>query len=145
MKRGIVGLIGKEDADKAIVAQCLVEKGFHRVSVNLTIKEFIPHLMPEKNSDDTGVFQQIKKRGNKVHKGYWINLALASAPENINWVVIDDIEMDDVNAKWLILCQIVRDDTDEIIPECRYLIRNNGEIDDLRKEAYFLHNKLVRS
>lgn len=93
----IVGFIGKEE-DCIKATNILVSFGFHRVDLKNKIREFAKFwLKLEDEEIDDIILEQIRERGYRVSKMYWINLSLSSVPENKDNIVISDLWIEDIN------------------------------------------------
>lgn len=94
-KKNIIGFIGnKEDCLEA--ADILVSFGFHHIKLEDKVREFAKFFLKLEDKEIDGIIlEQIRERGYRVSKTYWINLSLSSVPENKDSVVISDMRMDD--------------------------------------------------
>ncbi len=93
-KKIIIGLIGdKKLRDK--VVRHFQDIGFHKISISKKTEEIARYLLPGKIFPEETV-QEIRNKGYSVSKYYWINLVLASVPDNKDLIVIDDLQLNDV-------------------------------------------------
>jgi hypothetical protein len=93
-KKTIIGLIGDVDA-KEIVASFLEKEGFYRSKIIDKVKEVSQYLLKEHDYSEKDL-EIVRQRGYNVNKLYWINLTLATVPNNKIFVVIDDIDEKDI-------------------------------------------------
>jgi len=92
-KKTIIGLIG-DDKLKSEVIEFLVKEGFWAVSIMDKVRELSKLLMKNYDYSENDL-ALVRLKGYSVHKLYWINLVLASVPNNKVFVVIKDIDEKD--------------------------------------------------
>ena len=88
-KINIIGIIGEEQY-KNIVIDILISKGFYKISINDKIKSVAKSLSMDNNIND------IRERGYKINRLYWINLVLSSIDDKQKHILIDDIRLEDM-------------------------------------------------
>ena len=80
----------------AEAVQILVDGGFHRIDIEAKVREFAKYLLKLEDEEiNEDILNQIRNRGYRVSRFYWINLSLSSFPENTN-IVISDLRMEDI-------------------------------------------------
>jgi len=135
MKKLVIGLLGDEGSGKTTISSILSEVGFHRISVISKVKEIARYLLP---GDDYSIetLNQIRERGYKVHKSYWINMVLASAPDDKDRIVIDDLREEDIIANVIRPIYVYRDGISKSKPEKMEILANNSDLYSLRKSVH---------
>jgi len=94
-KKLIIGLIGDDLDLRVKVAKVFTNVGFHRVSISSKTNELAKYLLPGDTFPEETI-NQIRQRGYKVSRSYWINLVLASAPDDKDLILIDDLQPEDI-------------------------------------------------
>lgn len=92
-KRSIIGLIGNKS--KSDILDFLVKKGYYRVSIVAKIKELAKCLFKDDKNIEKDI-DTIRKRGYQISKLYWINLVLATVPNDKKLIVVEDVEENDI-------------------------------------------------
>ena len=133
-KKIVIGLTGDNDTLKSKVTKTFVDIGFHKVSVSSKVKEFAKYLLPG-NVFPEETLQGIRERGYNVNKCYWINLVLASVPDNKELIIIDDLQSEDIIDGVVISYEVV----DQKHIKSDHTI--NGESTDLQSE---IHGKIKK-
>ena len=94
-KKIVIGLIGEDMALRKKVAKVFVDVGFHKTSVNAKTTELAKYLLPGDIFPEETI-QGIRDRGYNVSSCYWINLVLASVPDDKDLIIIEDMQEKDV-------------------------------------------------
>ena len=147
MKRIVIGFTGDKNTGKTLAAKVLKKKGFHRVSIHSKIQEFAHHLF---SSNEIGenkdlIYKEIRERGQKVHKGYWINLVLISVPDTKNLIVFDDIGSDEASLSRIQTFQIYRPGVSvSRLPDIDTIV-NDGTKKDFEEKIEQLYKKIMKS
>lgn len=143
MKKIIIGFIGDHNSGRKTAASILKKKGFYKASINAKVKEFTEYLKLDPNNPIT--LNNVRRRGCKVHKEYWLNLVLSSIPEDKNNVVFNDISIDEVEGGKIEVYQIYRPGVSTIeLPDIKTIV-NDGNIDDFTKKIEELYEELTKS
>ena len=143
----IIGFIGDHNVGKTFAANILRRKGFYKASISDKVIEFAKHLFPDINwdKDRNVVLNNIRRKGYSQCKEYWLNLILISVPDDKNFIVFDDLSMDEVESGKIEVYQIVRPDVSTIeIPDIPTIV-NNGNIKDFTSKIEELFTKITRS
>ena len=91
----IIGLLGDDRISRQQVAKVFSDIGFYRTSIVSKTTELAKYLLPgDRFPEET--LDQIRQRGYNVSKCYWINLVLASAPDDKELILIDDLQEEDI-------------------------------------------------
>ena len=144
MEKIIIGFIGDHNAGKTTAAQILKKKGFYAASINSKVKEFAKHLFSEDDIKREGatILNNVRRRGCSVHKEYWLNLVLISVADNKNFVVFDDLSIDEAMSKRIKVCQIYRPGVSRIrLPDIE-TIENDGSLKEFVEKIEDFHKKL---
>jgi hypothetical protein len=92
----IIGFIGDCNYCKK-ASSVLHGIGFHKVSIGKKVLEISKYIMGSKDEDlDEAFLLQVRNRGYKINRLYWINLVLASVPDDKKLVVIEDLRIEDI-------------------------------------------------
>lgn len=91
----IIGLIGKDKKANEKVAKIFSDAGFYKTSISSKTNELAKYLLPGNVFPDETI-SEIRERGYKVSDCYWINLVLASVPDDKSLVLIEDISEKDI-------------------------------------------------
>ena len=132
MKKVVIGLLGDSGSGKTTVSAILSEIGFHRVSVLSKVREIAKYLLPGDDWPEE-TLNQIRERGYKVNKAYWINLTLGSVPEDKDLIIIDDLKDNDVIANVVRPIYVYREGISKTKPSTIEILANNSDINSLRK------------
>jgi len=145
MKKIIIGFIGDHNAGKTTAAKLLKKKGFYSASINSKVEEFAKHLFSQEDikREGTNILNNIRRRGCSVHKEYWLNLVLISVPSGKNFIVFDDLSIDEAMSKRINVCQIYRPEVSRIRLSDIDTIENDGTLKDFAKKIDDLHKKLL--
>lgn len=142
----IIGFLGDKGVGKTIATNTLIEEGFCRVSIKDTILDLAKKLFSteEFNSNQTKITQFMRKRGNKLHKGYWLNLSLVSAPNDKDKIVLDDFELEDLSENIVKTYQIVRPDITQKTLDKVEIIKNDKDADSFKNTIKLLAKNLSK-
>jgi hypothetical protein len=110
-KKIIIGLMGEDVNLREKVAKIFSDIGFFRTSISSKTTELANYLLPGDIFPEETV-DQIRQRGYKVSNCYWINLVLASTPDDKDLILIDDLRQQDI-IEGVIIPYIV--ETDDIV------------------------------
>ena len=137
IRKIIIGLIGSEqiDCEKDInkVIKIFTDVGFYRTSISSKTKEVAKYLLPG-NIFPEETLDKIRSKGYNVSKYYWVNLVLASVPDDKNLIIIDDIRKEDIIEN-VIIPYILCDSEDNFIDGFETINVNNSELDnDIHKK-----------
>ena len=141
----IVGLIGDHGVGKTTAANIFKKKGFFKASINEKVEEFTRHLfenndwMEKKNT----ILNNVRKKGYKNCKSYWLNLILITVPDDKNFIVFDDMSLEDTENKGIYVVQIYRPSVSREKLEDIETIENNGTIDEFKEKIEELYKKLT--
>ena len=94
-KKIVIGLMGDDLALREKVAKVFSDIGFFRTSISSKTTELAKYLLPGSVFPEETI-AQIRHRGYNVSDCYWINLVLASAPDDKNLILVDDLRQEDV-------------------------------------------------
>lgn len=128
----IIGFIGDHGVGKTTAANILKKRGFHKVSISNKVEEFATHLFSreEIGRNRVSILNQVRRRGCKVHKEYWLNLVLSTLPDDKNLIVFDDLSIDEAESKQIDTYQICRPNFSRIeLPNMKTIV-NNGSLRD---------------
>jgi len=132
IKKIIIGLLGDKGSGKTTVSAMLSEMGFHRISILSKVREIAKYLLPGDDWPEE-TLDQIRERGYKVNKTYWINLTLGSAPEDKDLIVIDDLKENDVISSVIRPICVFRDGVSKENTSKIEILANNSDLNSLRK------------
>jgi hypothetical protein len=124
-KKNIIGIIGEKEY-KDIVTNTLISKGYCRISMEDKIKSISKIFGINNNLDD------IRERGYKIGRLYWINLTLSNI-SNKKLIVIDDIRLEDIIENIMKVYYIC--DKEENMPKYIEPIYKNKKIEDFKGEV----------
>ena len=143
----IIGLLGTPNSGRTTVAKIFKKKGFYLASINDKVEEFAHHLFSdnELRSGQNCIFNKVRQQGYSVSKEYWLNLILVSVPDKINFIIFDDISLEETNNKNTIVYQIYRPGVSTIKMDDIETIENDGYLKSLTKKIEDLHDQLVSS
>lgn len=98
-KKIIIGLINSDQIncvkDINKVVKVFTDVGFYRTSISSKTTEIAKYLLPG-NRFPEETLDKIRSKGYTVSKCYWVNLVLASVPDDKNLIIIDDIRKEDI-------------------------------------------------
>jgi len=144
MKKIIIGFIGDHNVGKTMAANILKRKGFYKASINDKVEEFAKHLFPDDNwnKDRNVILNRVRRRGYVQCKEYWLNLILISVPDDKNFIVFDDLSIDEAESNKIGVYQIYRPGTSTIeLPDIKTIV-NDGNIADFTKKIEELYKEL---
>jgi len=141
----IIGLLGTPNSGRTTVAKILKKKGFYLASINDKVEEFAHHLFSdnELRSGANHIFNKVRRQGYSVNKEYWLNLILISVPDKIDFIVFDDISLEETENKKIKVYQIYRPGVSTIKIDDVETIENDGDIKSLTKKIEDLHNQIA--
>lgn len=97
----IIGLLKSDEGKyKDEVIKSLVKKGFYRVSIQEKVNEFSQYILKDKEGKMNEI--ELRGRGYKVNRYYWINLILSSIQPDCQLIVVDDLYTEDIIEKTII-------------------------------------------
>lgn len=147
MKKVIIGFIGDHNAGKSLAASILKRKGFYKASINDKVEEFAKHLFPDNGFKENRnvILNRIRHRGCEQCKEYWLNLILISVPDDKNFIVFDDLSVDEAESKKIGVYQIIRPGVSTIeLPEYKTIV-NDGSLKDFTEKIDKLFGEVTRS
>jgi len=146
MKKIIIGFIGDHNVGKTMAANILKKRGFFKASINEKVEEFAKHLFSEEelNRDNKNVvLNRVRRRGCDQCKEYWLSLILISVPDDKNYIVFDDLSIDEAESKNIQVYQIYRPGISTIqLPEYETIV-NDGSLKDFTTKIEDLCKKIV--
>lgn len=145
MKKVIIGFIGDHNVGKTTAANILRRKGFYKASISDKVEEFAKHLFPDNNWDKDRdlVLNRVRRRGCAQCKEYWLNLILISVPNDKNFIVFDDLSIDEAESNKIGVYQILRPEFSTIeLPDVKTIV-NDGSMDDFARKIEELHRELT--
>lgn len=145
MKKVAIGFIGDHNVGKTYAANLLEKKGFCHVSINNKVVEFANHLCSKEEieANKFHILNRIRRRGSEVHKEYWLNLVLISIPDDKDYIVFDDLSVDEVECNKIKTYQIYRPNISRIkLPDIE-TIENDGNIEEFNAKIEKLYEKLT--
>ena len=145
MKKIIIGFIGDHNAGKTAAANMLKKKGFHKASINEKVEEFAGHLFQpyEIEKDKAVILNNVRRKGCKVHKEYWLNLVLTSLSNDKIMIIFDDLSIDEAESNKIKVCQIYRPNISTIeLPDIDTIV-NDGSLKDLSAKIDAFYKKIV--
>lgn len=132
MKKIIIGFIGDHNSGKTTAANILKRKGYYKASINDKVEEFTKHLFPDDSwmKERNHTLNKVRRKGCDQCKEYWLNLILISVPNDKNYIVFDDLSIDEAQSKKIKVYQIYRPEVSTIeLPDIETIV-NNGTIKD---------------
>ena len=144
-KKTIIGFIGEEEAGKSTAASVLEDLGFYRLSIDTKVREFAIQLLGEE-SPDAATVRAVREKGYGVNRGYWLNLTLMGVPDEVDYMVIDDIHEDDMIRNVVVPYHIVRADciqADAVIDSAT-VIFNNSTLEEFTANVESIFAPLVK-
>lgn len=144
MKKTIIGFIGDHNAGKTTAANILKRKGFFKASISDKVQEFAQHLFSEKelNQNRNTILNNIRRRGCSQCKEYWLNLILITVPDDKNYIVFDDLSIDEAESKNIKVYQIYRPNISAIELSEYETIVNDGSLKDFNEKIECLYKKI---
>jgi hypothetical protein len=144
VKKIIIGFLGDKDVGKTTCANILALNGFYKISVKDKIAEFASQLFSEEELRDNRdkIFEEIRQRGNRAHKGYWLNLVLITIPDNQDKIVFDDLTPQDLIGNVVKAYQIYRPNFSATTIPNTETIMNDGNLKSLTKKINDLIDSL---
>lgn len=145
MDKRIIGLIGTQNSGRTTVAKMLEKKGFYLASINDKVKELASHLFSAEELQTEGnvILNNVRRRGTKVNKEYWLNLILVSVPDDAKYIVFDDISFNEIGNDNIIAYQIYRPDFSvEKIADIE-TIENDGTLKDLSSKIDEIYKQFI--
>jgi len=144
-KKIIIGFIGEHGSGRTTASKMLKKKGFHLASINDKVSEFASHLFSRDELERGGnhILNQVRQRGCSVNKEYWLNLVLTSVPDDVKYVVIDDISLDEANNDKVKAYHILRECISSEKLDDIEVIDNNGSIKDLSAKMNEIHKDIM--
>ena len=145
-KKIIIGFIGDHNVGKTVAANILKRKGFYKASINTKVEEFAKHLFPDNDweKDRNIVLNRIRRRGCEQCKEYWLNLILISVPDDKNFIVFDDLSIDEAESKKIGVYQIYRPGISTIELPAIQTIVNDGSLKEFTVKIEELFHKITR-
>lgn len=137
IRKIIIGLISSDqvNCEKDInkVIKIFTDVGFYRTSISSKTKEIAKYLLPG-NIFPEETLDKIRSKGYTVSKCYWVNLVLASVPDDKNLIIIDDIRKEDIIEN-VIFPYILCDSENHMIDGIEAINFNSQELDnDIHKK-----------
>ena len=145
MKKITIGFIGDHNVGKTTAANILRRKGFYKASINDKVEEFAKHLFPDNDwtKEKNIILNRVRRRGCDQCKEYWLNLILISVPDDKNFVVFDDLSIDETENNKIGVYQIIRPGVSTIeLPDIKTII-NDGTLSDFTKKIEDLYKELL--
>ena len=140
----IIGFLGDSGVGKTTAANALVSEGFYRVSIAEKVLEFTQRLFSEEEiaENKDKIFEKMRQKGNRVHKGYWLNLTLVSIPDDKDKIVLDDFTTSDLLGDVVKVYQIDRPNfTKNKLPNIESII-NDSTLNSFTEKIKILGKKL---
>jgi len=145
MKKIIIGFIGDHNSGRTTASDFFKRKGFHKASINDKVREFAKYLFPNKEiQQDKSTLNNVRRRGVKVSKEYWLNLVLITVPDDKTMIVFDDISMDEAETNKITTFQIYRPGVSTINLPNIETIENNGSLPEFIEKINQLYKKIIR-
>jgi len=140
LKKKIFGFTSDNKADKDAAVNFLINHGFYKVSIKNKVEEFAQHLFTKKEilSDKEKIIENIRKRGLVVNKEYWVNLVLVSVPNNVDFIVFEDILPEEVRGNKIKVYNIVRSTNNLNNPSIFENITFDENVEDLYKKLQII-------
>ena len=146
MNKLVIGFKGEHNVGKTTAANIFKKQGFHKLSINSKVEEVAKYLFSkdELKQNAHSIINEVRRRGVKVCKEYWLNLMLVTVPEDKKHVVFDDFSIDEAEIKNVKTIQIVRPGVSTIeLPDVETII-NDGNLDKFTQKIEELHRKLTK-
>jgi len=145
LKKLILGLLGGENSGRTTAAKILAKKGFCRASINKKVEEFASHLFSSEElvTDKNVILNRIRQRGYSVNKEYWLNLVLISVADKTNYVVFDDVSLEEASNNKVVVVQVYRPNVSSVRVDGVETIENDGTLKDFTKKIEDLSKKLL--
>jgi len=145
MKKIIVGLLGCEKSGRTTAAKIFAKNGFRRASINKKVEEFASHLFSEEemSKNKNVILNRIRQRGASVNKEYWLNLVLISVTDKTDYIVFDDISLEETSNSKIVVFQIYRPDVSSDRLDDVETIENDGTLKDFTKKIEDLSRRLI--
>jgi len=146
MKKLIIGFIGDHNAGKTTAANILKKKGFFKASINDKVLEFAGHLFSdsELNRPDRNlILNRVRRRGCDQCKEYWLNLILITVPDDKNFIVFDDLSLNEASSKNISVYHIYRPGISAIQLSEYQTIMNDGSLKDFASKIDDLYKKIT--
>jgi len=145
MEKRIIGLIGTKDSGRTTAAKVLQKKGFYIVSINDKVAELASHLFSKEELQREGnvILNNVRKRGTKVNKDYWLNLILVSVPDNAKYIVFDDISLDEAENSKISAYQIYRPNVSAEKLDDIDTVENDGNLKDFTSKINNLYDRFT--
>jgi GTPase SAR1 family protein len=146
-KKIIIGFIGDHNVGKTTASNILRRKGFYKASINNKVEEFAKHLFPDNDlgKDRNIILNRIRRKGCEQCKEYWLNLILISVPDDKNFIVFDDLSIDEASSNKISVYQIVRPGVTTIeLPDLKTIV-NNSSLKDFTSKIDELFNEIAHS
>ena len=130
--KNIVGFMGDGIFCKNS-AEVLQGMGFYKISIGKKVLEISKYLIEANGGEITeDILNQIRNRGYKINRLYWINLALSSVPDDKKKIVIEDLRIEDIIKDVISPYYISNGKKDDCPPDIE-IIEKTKEISDFKK------------
>ena len=146
MNKLVIGFIGEHNVGKTTAANIFKKQGFHKLSINSKVEEVAKYLFSkdELKQNTHSILNEVRRRGVKVCKEYWLNLMLVTVPEDKKHVVFDDFSIAEVEIKNVKTIQIVRPGVTTVeLPDVETII-NDGNLNNFVQKIEELYRKLTK-
>jgi len=91
------------------------------------------------------ILNRIRRKGCEQCKEYWLNLILISVPDDKNFIVFDDLSIDEASSNKISVYQIVRPGVTTIeLPDLKTIV-NNSSLKDFTSKIDELFNEIAHS
>lgn len=145
-KKTIVCFVGLDGVGKTTAANVLSKEGFYKISLLTKVEEFANYLFSseELSENKDSILKKVKKRGNDIYGGYWLNLILMAIPETKNLIVIDDLEEEDVK-----FCSIIKPieickNKEKRLFDDIIIVENDGDLKSFKEKIKTLAKKISK-
>ena len=142
----IIGFIGDHQVGKTTAANILKKMGFHKLSINTKVEEIAKYLFSqeEMKKNRNSILNEVRRRGVKVCKEYWLNLILVTLAEDKKLIVFDDYSIDEAMVKKSKVIQITRPNVTTIeLPDIETIV-NDGNIAEFTAKIEKLGKSLMK-
>ena len=142
----IIGFIGDHQVGKTTAANILKKMGFHKLSINTKVEEIAKYLFSqeEMKKNRNSILNEVRRRGVKVCKEYWLNLILVTLAEDKKLIVFDDYSIDEAMVKKSKVIQITRPNVTTIeLPDIETIV-NDGNIAEFTTKIEKLGKSLMK-